>query len=86
MYYYSYSILILFFYIQVIGNWLKYAQWEESQKQIQRARSIYERALDVDHRNVTLWYVKNNYNLFEIYKLQVIEKKLTELKNKTVNF
>ncbi|OWR45684.1 crooked neck like protein [Danaus plexippus plexippus] len=39
----------------VIGNWLKYAQWEESQKQVQRARSIYERALDVDHRNVTLW-------------------------------
>ncbi|XP_076661694.1 pre-mRNA splicing factor crn [Halictus rubicundus] len=39
----------------VISNWIKYAQWEESQKQIQRARSIYERALDVDHRNITLW-------------------------------
>ncbi|KAG7302199.1 hypothetical protein JYU34_013673 [Plutella xylostella] len=39
----------------VIGNWLKYAQWEESQKQVPRARSIYERSLDVDHRNVTLW-------------------------------
>lgn len=39
----------------VISNWIKYAQWEESQKEIQRARSIYERALDVDHRNVTLW-------------------------------
>ncbi|KAJ8887994.1 hypothetical protein PR048_007479 [Dryococelus australis] len=39
----------------VISNWLKYAQWEESQKEIQRARSIYERALDVDHRNITLW-------------------------------
>lgn len=39
----------------VISNWLKYAQWEESQKEIQRARSIYERALDVDHRNVTIW-------------------------------
>ncbi|XP_046836382.1 protein crooked neck [Vespa crabro] len=39
----------------VITNWIKYAQWEESQKQIQRARSIYERALDVDHRNITLW-------------------------------
>ncbi|KOB65996.1 Protein crooked neck, partial [Operophtera brumata] len=24
-------------------------------KQVQRARSIYERALDVDHRNITLW-------------------------------
>ncbi|GLV37255.1 crooked neck [Carabus blaptoides fortunei] len=39
----------------VISNWIKYAQWEESQKEIQRARSIYERALDVDHRNITLW-------------------------------
>ncbi|KAK9874739.1 hypothetical protein WA026_005552 [Henosepilachna vigintioctopunctata] len=39
----------------VISNWLKYAQWEESQKEIQRARSIYERALDVDHRNITIW-------------------------------
>lgn len=39
----------------VISNWIKYAQWEESQKEIQRARSIYERALDVDHRLITLW-------------------------------
>ncbi|XP_077166467.1 crooked neck-like protein 1 isoform X3 [Paroedura picta] len=39
----------------VISNWIKYAQWEESLKEIQRARSIYERALDVDYRNVTLW-------------------------------
>ncbi|KAL1498309.1 hypothetical protein ABEB36_009125 [Hypothenemus hampei] len=39
----------------VISNWIKYAQWEESQKEIQRARSIWERALDVDHRNITLW-------------------------------
>ncbi|KAM6906681.1 crooked neck-like protein 1 [Lycodopsis pacificus] len=39
----------------VISNWIKYAQWEESLKEIHRARSIYERALDVDHRNITLW-------------------------------
>lgn len=37
------------------SNWIKYAQWEESQKQIQRARSVWERALDVDHRNITIW-------------------------------
>ncbi|XP_052275538.1 crooked neck-like protein 1 [Dreissena polymorpha] len=36
-------------------NWIKYAQWEESTKEIQRARSVYERALDVDHRNITVW-------------------------------
>ena len=39
----------------VITNWIKYAQWEESQKEVQRARSVFERALDVDHRNITLW-------------------------------
>ncbi|XP_043284796.1 protein crooked neck [Venturia canescens] len=39
----------------VLSNWIKYAQWEESQKQIARARSIYERALDCDHRNIALW-------------------------------
>lgn len=39
----------------VISNWIKYAQWEESQQQIQRARSVFERALDVDHRNITIW-------------------------------
>lgn len=38
-----------------MSNWFKYAHWEESQKEIQRARSIFERALDVDHRNITLW-------------------------------
>lgn len=36
-------------------NWIKYAQWEESQKEVQRARSVWERGLDVDHRNITVW-------------------------------
>ncbi|KAI0208053.1 Crooked neck-like protein 1 [Lamellibrachia satsuma] len=39
----------------VMSNWLKYASWEEGQKEVQRARSVYERALDVDHRNITVW-------------------------------
>uniref|UniRef100_F7AR32 Crooked neck-like protein 1 n=1 Tax=Monodelphis domestica TaxID=13616 RepID=F7AR32_MONDO len=39
----------------VMSNWIKYAQWEERVKEVQRARSIYERALDVDYRNITLW-------------------------------
>ncbi|GFO15887.1 pre-mRNA-splicing factor clf1 [Plakobranchus ocellatus] len=39
----------------VMSNWIKYAQWEESQKELQRARSVWERALDVDHRNITVW-------------------------------
>ncbi|OQR96498.1 pre-mRNA-splicing factor, Crooked neck [Thraustotheca clavata] len=38
-----------------MGNWIKYAQWEEAQHEFERARSIYERALDVDYKNVSLW-------------------------------
>ncbi|XP_024371438.1 uncharacterized protein [Physcomitrium patens] len=35
--------------------WVKYAQWEEIQKDFPRARSIWERALEVDYTNATLW-------------------------------
>eukprot|EP00002_Diphylleia_rotans_P028058 TRINITY_DN5655_c0_g2_i1.p1 TRINITY_DN5655_c0_g2~~TRINITY_DN5655_c0_g2_i1.p1 ORF type:complete len:671 (+),score=167.59 TRINITY_DN5655_c0_g2_i1:94-2106(+) len=38
-----------------IGNYVKYAQWEESQREYDRARSIYERAIDVEPRNIKLW-------------------------------
>ncbi|CAN1244758.1 Crooked neck-like protein 1 [Linum perenne] len=38
-----------------ISVWVKYAQWEESQKDFSRARSVWERALEVDYRNHTLW-------------------------------
>ncbi|KAH9775203.1 Crooked neck protein [Citrus sinensis] len=37
------------------GVWIKYAKWEESQKDFNRARSVWERALEVDYRNHTLW-------------------------------
>lgn len=39
----------------LVSNWLKYAAWEDSQHEVERARSIYERALDVDHRTITVW-------------------------------
>ncbi|KAJ3158047.1 Crooked neck-like protein 1 [Geranomyces variabilis] len=38
-----------------MGNWIKYAAWEESHKEMDRARSIWERALDVDHRSQVIW-------------------------------
>ncbi|CAM9820881.1 unnamed protein product, partial [Ectocarpus sp. 4 AP-2014] len=38
-----------------IGNWLKYSTWEESQMEFERARSVYERSLEVDYRNQTIW-------------------------------
>lgn len=37
------------------GVWVKYAQWEEGQKDFRRARSVWERALDNDYRNPTVW-------------------------------
>ena len=36
-------------------NYMKYAKWEESMGETQRARSVYERGLDMDHRTVTTW-------------------------------
>ena len=30
--------------------WVKYAQWEEQQKDFRRARSVWERSLEVDYR------------------------------------
>ncbi|KAL0408074.1 UNVERIFIED_CONTAM: Crooked neck-like protein 1 [Sesamum radiatum] len=43
---------------RVRGNksvWVKYAKWEESQEDYARARSVWERALEVDYRDHTLW-------------------------------
>ena len=39
-----------------ISHWLKYASWEETQGEIERARSIFERALDTTgSRTITIW-------------------------------
>ncbi|RMZ88557.1 hypothetical protein DV736_g4210, partial [Chaetothyriales sp. CBS 134916] len=38
-----------------MNNWMRYAQWELDQKEYRRARSIFERALDVDSTSVVLW-------------------------------
>jgi crooked neck len=35
--------------------WLKYALWESKQGELDRARSVLERALDVDYRHVGVW-------------------------------
>merc|ERR1719410_1514142 len=39
----------------VMTHWFKYAAWEAKKKQLDRSRSVYERALDVEHRNIGLW-------------------------------
>ncbi|KAJ7576778.1 pre-mRNA-splicing factor CLF1 [Mycena floridula] len=36
-------------------EWLQYANWEASQNEFDRSRSVYERALDVDPRGMQLW-------------------------------
>lgn len=41
---------------QHIGTWCKYGLWEASQQQFENARSVFERALDVDYRNQTIWF------------------------------
>ena len=38
-----------------INVWVKYAQWEESQFELERARSVWERALNIEPRNLNLW-------------------------------
>ncbi|KAK9770718.1 hypothetical protein SCAR479_12607 [Seiridium cardinale] len=38
-----------------MNNWMRYAQWELEQKEYRRARSVFERALDVDSTSVILW-------------------------------
>lgn len=38
-----------------LKNWTQYAQWELEQKEFARARSVFERALDVLPHNVVLW-------------------------------
>ncbi|SPQ18997.1 78ed392a-4d69-4ef4-8b9b-1589e1c09182 [Thermothielavioides terrestris] len=38
-----------------LANWFQYAQWELEQKEFARARSVFERALDVHPNNTQLW-------------------------------
>lgn len=49
--------------------WIKYARWEESQKELDRARSVWERLLEVDYRNHTVW----------------VEYAAMEMRNKMIN-
>ena len=36
-------------------SWMRYAEWEASHGEFTRARSVFERAIDVDYQNRTLW-------------------------------
>jgi len=38
-----------------LGNYVKYAKWEEAQEEFERARSVWERALATDHRSASVW-------------------------------
>ncbi|KIY96204.1 Protein crooked neck, partial [Monoraphidium neglectum] len=51
------------------GVWVKYAQWEEGQKDFRRARSVWERALDNDYRSTTVWLKVRGEMLKELKEL-----------------
>ncbi|EJT81337.1 pre-mRNA-splicing factor CLF1 [Gaeumannomyces tritici R3-111a-1] len=53
-----------------LKNWLQYSAWELEQKEYDRARSIFERALNIHANNVTLW-------------IRYVE---AELKGRNINF
>ncbi|KAJ5079901.1 crooked neck-like protein [Anaeramoeba ignava] len=38
-----------------MGSWVRYAQWEASQGELIRARSVFERAISTDYTHVPLW-------------------------------
>ncbi|SPO25421.1 probable protein CCN1 - putative cell cycle control protein [Ustilago trichophora] len=38
-----------------MSTWIKYAAWEASQGEMDRCRSVYERALDVDPHHLPIW-------------------------------
>jgi crooked neck len=38
-----------------MGTWIKYGLWEEQLEEFRRARSVFERALDIDYKNVSVW-------------------------------
>ncbi|EPY53666.1 complexed with Cdc5 protein Cwf4 [Schizosaccharomyces cryophilus OY26] len=52
-----------------MGHWMRYGQWELEQKEFARARSVFERALDVDPKYIPIW-------------LKYIE---CEMKNRNIN-
>lgn len=54
---------------QNVHNWIQYAVWEASQGEMARARSVFERGLDVDAHHLQLW-------------MRYIE---TELKHRNIN-
>ena len=38
-----------------IGCWMKYAAWEENLGEYIRARSVYERAIEMEYKNPAIW-------------------------------
>lgn len=43
--------------------WVEYAKWEESQKDFERARSVWERALEADYKDHTIWLKYGDFEM-----------------------
>lgn len=42
-------------FCRLLPSWVQYASWEEQQKDFRRARSVWERCLDIQHTSVPTW-------------------------------
>ncbi|WYZ42936.1 hypothetical protein EsH8_VI_000635 [Colletotrichum jinshuiense] len=65
-----------------LNNWMRYAQWELEQKEFARARSIFERALDVHPNDIRLWirYIESEMKCRNInHARNVLDRAVTRL-------
>lgn len=65
-----------------LNNWMRYAQWELEQKEYARARSIFERALDVHPNSVVLWirYIESEMKARNInHARNLLDRSVTRL-------
>lgn len=61
-----------------MSNWFKYAAYEDNMKELERARSIYERGIDVDHRCIQIW--------LRYAEMEMRNKQVNHARNQSIKF
>ena len=61
-----------------MSNWFKYAAYEDNMKELERARSIYERGIDVDHRCIQIW--------LRYAEMEMRNKQVNHARNKSTKY